>query len=267
MMQGQWPNTIRAINNLPEEQKHDIYKTLLPNWLFAKYGLEPESSSATVDSQPTIQFRCPVGTRALELIVKQRITDIDPMLYVNLADAFNNQLIVLLVVVNDPDAPRFNIDIDLQGNPTNFGTTSRNIPAEIDAMQAGLSPGQIRRGLRAFKESVPLFEQFVQQMGHDMFFIEPLSYHNAIVFERYGFNYLRGHKEMKWIHDAFQPGGELHNKLDSSNPFRQQNAWTTVRGRSWAIHDGVLGHPFTGFQMYKRVGLHSGVNTYPDAKW
>jgi hypothetical protein len=262
-----WPNTIRGINALPEAQKYGIYKTLLPDWLFDNYGVDPNHSTAIVENQPIIQFRCPSGTRALELIVKRRATDIDPMLYINLADTFNNQLIVLLVVVNDLDSPRFNIDIDLQGNPTNFGTTSRNIPAEINAMRAGLSPGQIRRGLRAFKESVPIFESFVQNMGHDMFFIEPLSYHNAIVFERYGFNYLRGYNEMRWINEAFQAEGELYNKLDDSNSFRLQDAWKTVRGRSWAIHDGILGHPFTGFQMYKHVGEEAGINTYPDAQW
>ena len=203
----------------------------------------------------------------MELIVKRRITDMDPMMYLNLADTFNGQLIVLLVVLNDPDAPRYNTDIDLHGNPTHFGTVTRNIPAELAAMRAGLSPGQIRKGLRAFKETVPIFETFVTRMGHDLFFIEPLAYHNAIVFERYGFAYLRGQSEMQWIHQEFQPGGELHDKLDIDHPFRQPEAWKTVRKRSWAIHDGILGHSFTGFQMYKRVGKRSQVNTFPDAKW
>ncbi|TVR19116.1 MAG: hypothetical protein EA396_14055 [Anaerolineaceae bacterium] len=262
-----WPKTIREINRLPEEEKYAIYKTLLPDWLFTSYGVDSGTPQATLENQPIIQFRCPRGTRAMELIVKQRATDLDPLLYINLADAFNNQLIVLLVVVNDPDSPRYNVDIDLQGNPTHFGTTSRNKPAEIAAMRAGLSPGQIRRGLRAFKESVPLFEDFVRRLGHDIFFIEPLAYHNAIVFESYGFSYLRGHQDMVWINEAFQPDGELHKKLNDDNPFRHKDAWRTVRGRSWAIHDGILGHPFTGFQMYKRVGGHAGINTFPDAEW
>ncbi|MFW5709431.1 MAG: hypothetical protein ACOCX5_04340 [Chloroflexota bacterium] len=267
MVKQIWPGSIREINNLPEHEKHEIYKFLLPGWLFDNYGVDKETLHSAVHDQPIIQFRCPRGTRALELIVKRRITDMDPMLYVNIADTFNNQLIVLLIVVNDPDAPRFNTDIDLQGNPTHFGTVSRNIPAEIAAMEAGLSPGQIRKGLRVFKESVPLFEEFVQRMGHDMFFIEPLAYHNAIVFERYGFNYLRGYQQMEWINQVFRPGGELHEKLDGNSPFRQPDAWQTIRKRSWAIHDGILGHPFTGFQMYKRVGVHSGINTFPDARW
>jgi len=41
----------------------------------------------------------------------------------------------------------------------------------------------------------------------------------------------------------------------------------TVRGRSWAIHDGILGEPFTDIHMYKNIGKFSGVNTFPGWKW
>jgi hypothetical protein len=260
-----WPHSIREINGLSEEEKQGIYSTLLPDWLFTQYEIDPKT--LTVNGQPVVRFRCPAGSRALELIVRRQATDIDPMLYLNMADTFNNQLLVLLVVINDPDSLRFNIDVDLEGNPTQFGTTTRNLPAEKVALEAGLAPGQIRQGLRVFKQSVPQFENFVKNMGHDLFLIEPLAYHNAIVFERYGFNYIRGYSEMVRIHEQFQPGGALHQKLVPDNPFRPPDAWKTVRKRSWSIHDGILGHPFTGFQMYKRVGVHSSINTFPDAKW
>jgi len=184
-----------------------------------------------------------------------------------MADTFNNQLLVLLVQVNDPNAPRFNTDQDEQGNPTNFGTSSRNLPAEKAAMAYGLAPGQVRAGLRSFRKTVPIFEDFVSRMGHDIFFIEPLAYHNAIIFERYGFNYLRGLSEMKHINQEFQPDGEYYSKLTDINPFRHTDSWNSVRGRSWAIHDGILGHSYTGFQMYKRLGKDAGINTFPDALW
>lgn len=260
-----FPHSIREINALPREEKLAIYTTLIPEWVFDEYGLDRDNY--TDPSYPNIRFRFREGTRALEITVKRDPADIDPMLYLNMADTFLGQLMVLLVVVNDPDAPRYNTDLDEHGNKTHFGTSTRNTYAELAAMDAGLAPGQVRRGLRAFRRSVPMFETFVQRMGHDMFMIEPLAYHNAIVFERYGFSYVRGHKAMVDIHREFQPGGELHKRLVVTNPFRKPDAWTTVRKRSWAIHDGILGHPFTGFQMYKRVGKHANVNTFPDAKW
>lgn len=260
-----WPTSIRGINQLPEDEKLAIYRTLLPDWLFDEYGYDRET--LTREGLPVIHFRAPAGTRSLEITVKQNPADIDPMLYLHMVDTFNNQLMVLLVVVNDPAAPRYNTDRDPHGNPTQFGTSGRNLYAEQAAMQAGLAPGQVRAGLRVFKRSVPTFEQFVQNLGHNLFLIEPLAYHNAIVFERYGFNYMHGRSQMLRIHEEFQPGGSLYNKLTPENPFRQPDAWQSVRGRSWAIHDGILGHPFTGFQMYKRIGEHAGVNTFPDAKW
>lgn len=259
------PCSLREINRLPENEKLSIYRRLLPQFLLERYGIDPVT--LTFEGRPVVQFRCPAGTRALEITVRRRAGDCDPMLYLNMADTFSNQLIVLLVVINDPDAPRFDIDRDEDGNPTHLGTAGRNVHAEEAAMRAGLAPGQVRQGLRVFKQLVPIFEEFVSSLGHDLFFIEPLAYHNAIVFERYGFNYLRGRGEMEAIHREFQPGGALYNRLDGSSPFRMPEAAATVRGRSWAIHDGILGHSFTGFQMYKRIGHHAGVVTFPDARW
>lgn len=256
-----FPDSIRGINALPQAKKQSIYRTLIPQWVADGFGIRLD------DDSEQIRYMCPQGSRAVELSVRRSPTDRDPILFINMADTFNGQLLVLLVVVNDPDAPRYNVDMDAAGHPTNFGTSARNLAAEREAMEAGLSPGQIRRGLRAFRQSVPIFEEFVRNMQHDLFFIEPLSYHNAIVFERYGFNYLRGLGEMRSIHAGFQPGGELSNKLTPGNPFRHPDYWNSVRGRAWAIHDGILGHPYTGFQMYKRVGQHAGVNTFPDAQW
>ena len=264
------PHSIREINDLPDDDKHKIYRSLLPDWLFDRYGISLEGSKSPIShAHPTLTFRCAKGSRSMEITVKRSASDLDPMMYLNMADTFNNQLLVLLVVVNDLDSPRYNIDIDLHGNRTNFGTATRNRPAEQAAMEAGLAPGQVRKGLRVFKDSVPIFEQFVRNMGHDMFLIEPLAYHNAIIFERYGFNYLRGRKDMLEINQQFQVGGDLYRKLSESdeNVFRQADAWRSIRGRSWAIHDGILGHPFTGFQMYKRVGINAGIETFPNALW
>jgi hypothetical protein len=259
------PNSIREINSLREAEKRAIYSRLLPDWLYTAYQMDRET--LRISGQEVVKFRYPTGSRALEITVKLRAEDTDPMLYLNMADTFNQQILVLLVVVNDPDSPRYNIDIDEHGNSTHLGTTGRNLPAEHAAMKAGLAPGQIRSGLRSFKQAVPIFEGFMREMGHDMFLIEPLAYHNAIVFERYGFNYLRGHQEMVYIDREFRPGGQLNEKLSPDRIFRPLESWKTIRGRSWAIHDGILGHPFTGFQMYKRIDKHAGINTFPDAQW
>jgi hypothetical protein len=72
---------------------------------------------------------------------------------------------------------------------------------------------------------------------------------------------------MERVQQEFQPGGELFQRLDGSTPFRQPGAEKTVRGRSWAIHDGILGETYTDYHMYKHIGKHAGVSTFPDYVW
>jgi hypothetical protein len=153
------------------------------------------------------------------------------------------------------------------GTQTNLGAKYRNIEAEIASMQAGLSPGQIREGLHLLKGATATFETFVDELGHSMYFAEPLYYHNAVIFERYGFTYQQGRRRMQMYNEGFSPGGELRPLLDGSTPFRQPEAAKSVRLRSWAIHDGILGEPFNNVTMYKQVGKHHGINTTPNCKW
>ena len=69
---------------------------------------------------------------------------------------------------------------------------------------------------------------------------------------------------MHWINAEFHPGGILYNKMDGSSPFRQPEMAFTVRGRSWAIHDGILDQPWDNIKIYKGVGHDAGVNTFPE---
>jgi hypothetical protein len=68
------------------------------------------------------------------------------------------------------------------------------------------------------------------------------------------------------IHAQFQPGGRLYQALDGSSPFRQPDQWNTVRGRAWAIQDGILealNARWDGLRMVKQIGRDAGVETFP----
>src|SRR5262249_48017 len=147
--------------------------------------------------------------RSFEMIVYRSLDDLDPVLYLHMADTLNYQIALLLLVINDVEGPRFNTDVDEARRPTRFGTLKRNVSEEVRAMEAGLTPGQVRRGLRLSKETLPRFEQFITKTGHDMVIIEPLTYSNAIVYERYGFAYFQGRQRLEWINQALRPGGQL----------------------------------------------------------
>jgi hypothetical protein len=113
-------------------------------------------------------------------------------------------------------------------------------------------------------------EAFLVTSGHVAYFVEPLTYVSAWLFERRGFAYVRGHKLMDDINREFEPGGRLRLALDGSSPFRQPDQWQTVRGRAWAIHDGILeaiDASWDSLRMIKRVGNHAGVETFPGASY
>ena len=256
--------SLNQINVLPKPVKLGIYRHLLPAQLLVDYGIDPDTL-CNAQGIPLVTITCPAGSHVVEVDVRPEPEFEDPLLYLELRDTRLNQIEVMLFVVNDPSAERFATDRDWRGQRTEFGVLCRNLPEEVRAMEAGLAPGQVRGGLRQSRIQIPLFEDFVRRLGHDYYLMEPLSYHNALLFERLGCNYVQGLCKMQWIQAAVQPGGCLHNAFDGSTPFRRPDAWRTIRGRSWAIHDGILGDPWHGVRMYKRVGRHAGVDTFPGA--
>ena len=203
----------------------------------------------------------PLGSSAVELALFHKIGFQDPVVYGHLADTLNGKIHILLYVVNDPESPRFDVDHLPDGTPTMFGTAIRNLEAEEAAMDAGLAPGQIRPGLRVLADAIQAFEGFAAGLSQDLYFIEPLYYHNAVLFEKYGFNYQIGRRKMEEIDAGFQEGGRMIARLDGSTPFRRPGSEGTIRSRSWAIHDGILGETFTGITMYKDIGRTSGIRT------
>jgi hypothetical protein len=256
------PSTIGGINRLPENEKREIYARYIPSELIQKFGL-PD----LVHNTDLMKFRYASGSSDVEMMLYHKVGFPDPILYGHLTDTMNGQIHVLLYILNDPDTPRFDVDNMPDGTPTHFGISKRNIEAETAALQAGLAPGQVRKGLHMFKQAMATFEEFVVSLGHDMFFAEPLYYHNAVIFERHGFNYQKGKRRMEAFQSGFKEGGELSQKLDGSNPFRSSNAANSIRLRSWAIHDGIIGEPFTNVTMYKHVGKLAGINTTPGCEW
>lgn len=257
------PTTIAGINNLPEDEKRAIYLRVIPRGLFERFRL-PHPDSQRI--RQFTKFKFAPGSSDVELSLFHEPRFPDPVLYGHLTDTLNGQIHILLYIMNDPDSPRFDVDVTPDGRSTRFGTLRRNLDAERAALEAGLAPGQVRRGLKMLAEAIQTFERFVKSLGHDIYFVEPLYYHNAIIFERHGFAYQEGRRFMERIQAGFSAGGDLLPRLDGS-PFRQPAAANSIRLRSWAIHDGILGEPFTNVTMYKQVGKSAGINTCPNCAW
>jgi len=258
--------SLKDINRLPGEEKEAVYRRLIPAEVFARTGIDPMSLK-DAKGRALARFICPEGIGLLRIELRRDPDDRDCVFFVEIADTPFGQIELSFCLVNDPDAPRFDIDRDPRGRANDFGTVRRNIPEEIAAMQAGLSPNQVRRGLKIFSPFFCRFERFVKALGIDTVVAEPLSYNNAIRYERYGFDYITGKQLMLWIDREFRPGGILFNRLDGSTPFRQPGMEKTVRGRSWAIHDGILERPWDGVKIYKIPGVDAGVDTFPGRRF
>lgn len=258
-------SSIREINNLSDYEKREIYTRLIPHEIIDRFQLSPYFVDSS--GNDLLNLHCLPGSSAVEIALRHEYNFRDPLLYGHMIDTVNGQVHVLLYILNDPYSLRFDIDTLPDGTSTYFGTNSRNIEAEIAAMNYGLSPGQIRRGLRLLGQAILAFERFIKSIGHNLYFAEPLYYHNAVLFEHYGFLYERGRRLMERIQAGFQAGGDLLPKLDASTPFRTPEAANSIRLRSWALHDGLLGELYNGVTMYKRIGQNAGVSTCFGCEW
>ena len=244
--------SLHDINRLERAEKEAIYRSLIPARLGAMLGEGGELSIVA-----------PAGLRLLRIQARVSPAHPDPVFFLELSDTHHRQMELCFCHIADPAAPRFDVDLDPRGRNNLFATLGRNIPQELLAMEAGLFPNQTRRGLRMFGEFLPLLERFTDSLGMELIVAEPLTYDNAIRYEHYGFDYVVGKRLMQEIDAGFAPGGALFERLDGSTPFRRPGMEKSVPGRSWAIHDGILDEPWDGVRIYKTVGLHAGVDTFP----
>lgn len=262
---------IRRINNLYRPEKEGFYRILIPPSLYRRYHIDP-ITLCDENGRKVVRFFCPHGDRTCLAEMRLREGE-DPLYSLQLSDSSDlTQIELDFVVVNDPDSPKFRTGVDEEGRDTLFGWASRNLAEERKALEAGLFPGQARKGLGLTRELLQVLDFFCRILDIKAVRLEALFYHNAITYERHGFSYFSGYPMMKRIHELFQPGGKLHRLLDRSSPFRRPELAATVRGRSWAIHDGilldvndeVLEEGWVSPTMYRMVENPRSMVTFPD---
>lgn len=244
--------TIYQINNRPEQEKRALYASLIPPQLFTMFQIDSETLLNQA-GEAVFTCTCRPKTSSVRIELRHQANSDDPIFLLEMRDTPFGDVDMLFLNMNNPASERFQIDRDAQGNDTAFATLARNIPEEIRAMQAGLAPGQIRKGLRLFRSFWKQAQQFGKTVGITQVKVEPMAYHNAIMHEFYGFRYLAGRDWMEYIDREFAPGGILFKRLNGSTPFRQPAFARSIRGRSWAIHDGILGEPWQCPRMYYTI--------------
>ncbi len=256
-------STIRQINQLPVEEREAIHRRLIPAKVIDLLGLDL-TTGLDAGGNRLVSYVCPEDQGFVRIEVRRHPQDEDPVFLLKLTQPTEEFLEIAFISVNDPDGERFDVDRDPAGNEVGIQASVRNPVEELRALRAGLAPGQVRRGLRVFRQCLPLVEALAAELGKEQISIEALFYHHAILYEHYGFGYLTGRERLEEIHREFLPGGLLAGRLDGATPFRMPEAGRTVRGRSWAIHDGILGERWRVPRLYKIVGQAMAMPTFPD---
>ena len=270
-VEGLGLGSIQDINALPREVAEALYARLVPEELLDRFAIDPLTLCDKAGAR-LVRVTAPADQPWARVEVRSSPEDRDPALLVDVEMSPLSVPELAFVQITDPTGPRFAIDRDLDGRDTLFGTASRNVAEEMRAMRDGLAPGQVRRGLRLLSRVLDAMEGFCSLIGKEIYLIEPLFYHSAILYERRGCGYLMGRDVMEEIHAGFSPGGPLRKALDGSSHFRRPEAADTVRGRSWALHDGVIeglwgGAGVGSVKMYKAAGRPAGIDTFPGAPY
>jgi hypothetical protein len=238
--------------------------------------LDPALLGAGADNPRALRVIAPQDAPELHLRIpaqrwpENRSGAGDFVLSMDLEESGAGHLELAFLTINDLTAPRFDIDVDQRGRLTLLGTAGRNLGEERRAMDAGLGPCQVRAGLSVFAELLPRLENFARAWGYVGIVLEPLTYHNAVMYENYGFSYSTGRRRMLRINEEFDPGGTLTQRLDGRSAFRRPEMARSARGRSWAIHDGILrdfdGDNRLNLRMVKVIGYHANDRTF-DPGW
>lgn len=255
-------SSLQAINRLEQPEKERIYSGLLPQRLRDVLGLHGDSLGNS-DGERLVTITAPKGLPLVRIEARSKPDDGVSVFFLELSDTQFHQMELCFCIIRDPASPHYAVDVDERGANNWFASHGRNIPEELRAMRAGLFPNQTYHGLQLFAAFFPLLERFTDALGMQMIVAEPLSYDNAIRYEKYGFDYLRGKQLMLEIDREFQPDGRYYARLDGSTPFRMPGMERTVSGRSWAIHDGIMDAPWDEVQIYRMIGVHAGINTFP----
>lgn len=263
-------DSILDLNALPWSLREQIYVRLVPEELLARFGVHRGTLETGAGERP-LRIAAPDEGSWARVELRPRREDRDPVFVVDIAMSAFSVPELTFVQVNDPASPRYGVDRDADGADTMLGTVSRNLAEEARALEAGLGPGQVRRGLRLLGRVLECMDGLCRILGRDFYLVEPLFYHSAVLYERHGCDYLMGRELMDDIHAGFQEGGALHRLLDDSTPFRRRGFDASVRGRSWAIHDGILSGfsagGWSGVKMYRAPGRGPTVSTFPDGRY
>src|SRR3972149_9656345 len=157
---------------MPVAERTGLLSRLVPPRLFAMFSIDPRTF-LNPSGVECVKFTCPEEMPFFQIEARRDPGGPDPAYFLDVSTSAYGQMEISFIIVNDPAGERFGIDRDENGHETYFGTARRNIPEEIRAMEAGLAPGQGRRGLRMMGEMGAGWGDFFGLLGKKFYFFGP----------------------------------------------------------------------------------------------
>src|SRR4029450_8570195 len=160
--------SIQEINALPREMAEALYLRLVPGELLRRLEISP-TTLCRPDGARLLRGPAPEERPWARVEVRSAPGDRDPTLLVDVEMSSMSVPELAFVQINDPAAPRYEIDRDGDGRDTLFGTASRNLAEEERALRDGLAPGQVRRGMRLLARVLQCMEGFCGLIGKGLY--------------------------------------------------------------------------------------------------
>ena len=115
--------SIRLRNQLPcSPGQGKNLPGLLPPRLFETFRISRDTFCG-VDGDRKIAFIAPPGLGLLRIEVRLHPGDRDAVFFLELADTHFRQMELSFCIINDPAAPRFDVDVDESGHDNCFAIT------------------------------------------------------------------------------------------------------------------------------------------------
>jgi len=112
------------INRLQCAEKERIYAQLIPDAVFDNFVID-RTAFCDREGRRLVHFICPDGLGLLRIEVRLHPADRDCLFFVEIADTPYRQIELAFCLINDPEAERYDIDIDESGRlrgPTAFAS-------------------------------------------------------------------------------------------------------------------------------------------------
>ena len=118
--------SLADVNSLGTDEKERFYGGLIPPRLFGMFGISRQTFCGA-DGERKVSIIAPAGLGLARIEVRLHRDDRDTVFFLDLADTRYHQMELSFCIISDPDAPRFDVDLDPSACRLRRGLSQRKI--------------------------------------------------------------------------------------------------------------------------------------------